>query len=79
MKYSGMLLKKDKYGFSFAKAGVMATDKLKPCLVCKKPTAFVEVCSEGYQCSEECTEEFYKELDVTVESMDREEVLNCQQ
>ena len=34
----------------------------KPCLSCQKPTVFVEMCSHGHFCSDECTNTFYKEL-----------------
>lgn len=31
----------------------------KPCLECREPTHFVEICSEGHFCSDECLNKFY--------------------
>lgn len=34
----------------------------RPCLICKEPTEFVDFCSEGRFCSDECQRSFYDRL-----------------
>lgn len=33
--------------------------QLKPCMMCKKETQYIDFLSEGYVCSKECMDEFY--------------------
>lgn len=35
--------------------------QLKPCMVCGKLTNQIEVCSEGYLCSDECNKKWYQD------------------
>ena len=41
--------------------GIIKGKKLVPCGICGEPTVFIDLYSEGYFCSEECVEKFYKE------------------
>lgn len=52
----------DQYGFQFVKNGIMIGTKEKRCMVCGSPTKYIEVCSEAHFCSDECVDEFYKQV-----------------
>jgi hypothetical protein len=39
---------------------ILVSDKEEGCMVCRKPTRFIDVISEGYVCSPECKKEWYK-------------------
>lgn len=42
--------------------GIIHCASSLPCLICGKPTAFVEICSEGRFCSDKCLKEFYNKM-----------------
>jgi hypothetical protein len=48
----------------------MKSEELKSCMHCGKPTYFIEVCSEGRLCSDECEKAWYKEYSENVGYMD---------
>lgn len=55
-------IKTDEQGYQFVKTGIMITAEEKPCLICKSPTKYIEVCSEAHLCSDECVKTFYKQV-----------------
>lgn len=59
----------DEYGYQFVKNGIMMGSEEKHCLICGRPTRFIEVCSEAYFCSDECVREFDKQVSDTVRAM----------
>ena len=40
--------------------GIIKGKNPVPCGICGELTLFIDLCSEGHFCSEECLEEFYK-------------------
>ena len=60
-------IKTDQYGFSFIKNGIMIGIDEKPCLTCGCPSKYIEVCSEGHVCSDECVSDFYRQVDKMTE------------
>jgi len=59
MKYS------DKYKYAEARDIIrddhlLVSNKKQGCMICHHPTKFIDYLSEGYLCSEECNEAFYK-------------------
>lgn len=70
MKFEKYEIKKDEYGFEFAKNNIMKGTKELCCLQCGKPTKFIEVCSEGHFCSDECVADWYKEYNQWANSME---------
>lgn len=40
----------------------MISNEEKSCLVCGSLSKYIEVCSEAHFCSDECVEEFYKQV-----------------
>ena len=40
----------------------MITSGEKPCLICKRLSKYIEVCSEAHFCSDECVKVFYKQV-----------------
>lgn len=69
MKFEEYELKTDQYGFQFAKSDIMLGKNEHPCMICKSPTKFIEVCSEGYFCSDECVRVFDKMYFEALENM----------
>ncbi len=69
MKFDEYELEIDQYGFYFAKNGIMQVSKEHPCMICGRPTKFIEVCSEGYFCSDECVKAFDKMYFEALENM----------
>lgn len=43
--------------------------QLKPCMVCGQLTNQIEVCSEGYLCSDECNKKWYQDYDDYLKSV----------
>lgn len=41
--------------------GIIVGSKEKPCLVCGKPTKYIDIFSEAHFCSKECFDKFYEE------------------
>lgn len=39
---------------------MLKCDELKPCIMCKTPTMFIDYCAEARMCSSECYKEFAK-------------------
>ena len=60
MKSIDYPIKTTERGFKYVTNGIMVSDETKMCLTCKKPTNFIEVCSEQYFCSDECINKFYE-------------------
>lgn len=53
----------DKQGDMRVRNGeVLVGKELRPCIMCGEPTKFVEICSEGCFCSDECMDRFYERL-----------------
>lgn len=53
----------DKYGFKFIdEHSIMLGSKINGCMVCGGTTEYIDICSEGYVCSTECQEEFYRQF-----------------
>ena len=44
-----------------ADEGILKGKHPVPCGICGEPTIFIDLCSEGAFCSEECMEEFYRQ------------------
>lgn len=44
------------------KEGILIGDLELKCLICGKPTKYIDIYSEGRFCSDECLEEFYSNL-----------------
>jgi hypothetical protein len=44
------------------------------CIICGEPTSFIEVCSEANFCSDECENQFYKELTEWQHKFENEEL-----
>ena len=42
--------------------GLIKSNELKGCWICKSPTPFIEFCSEVHICSEDCMEKLNKKL-----------------
>ena len=40
--------------------GILRGKNPVPCTICKEPTIFIDLCSEGPFCSDECMAEFYQ-------------------
>lgn len=40
----------------------MITSEERPCLICKRLSKYIEVCSEVHFCSDECVKVFYKQV-----------------
>jgi len=71
MKFEEYKVITDQHGFKFAKNGIMVGDEERACMVCLRPTKFIEVCSEVNLCSDECVEAFYRmSNDAVSESME---------
>lgn len=66
-------IKTDEYGFQFVKDSVMIGTYDKPCMLCGKPTKYIEVFTEQHFCSDECVDRFYREMD---KKMQFEEEMN---
>lgn len=63
MKFTDHPSIRDSQGHSRVRNGeVLVCDDYKPCIMCGEPSSFVEICSEGRFCSDECLEEFYEEF-----------------
>lgn len=62
MKFSDYQIITDELGFQFVKDNVMVTDQEVGCLMCGRPTRYVEVISEAYFCSDECVKAFYRQM-----------------
>lgn len=58
MKFDEYKLITDKYGYKFAKNGIMLCEKECGCLMYHTPTKFIEVCSNAHFCSDECVQAF---------------------
>lgn len=69
MKFEKYKLLKDKYGFEFAKNGIMLGSKSLRCLQCGEFTKFIEVCSEAHFCSDECVSKWYEHYDNLIANM----------
>lgn len=41
---------------------IIKSDNIKPCLICKELTPYIEVFSESHFCSEECVDKFYEQV-----------------
>jgi hypothetical protein len=41
------------------KFSLIKGEELKPCMICKELTPYIEVCAEARMCSKECYDEFY--------------------
>lgn len=54
-------------------ATYLISKEVKSCSKCGKETNLIEVCSEAYFCGDDCTKEFYKELDSGVASISEQE------
>jgi len=67
MKFENYEIKKDSYGFKFAKNDIMKSKNEKPCIQCGKLTKFIEVCSEAHMCSDECVSEWYKKYNKLIQ------------
>ncbi len=52
---------------------VLISDHTKCCMVCQTPTRCIDICNEGYLCSEECTKQWYDEFDAHLEAMQKKE------
>lgn len=55
-------IKTDEQDCQYVKTGIMITSEEKPCLICKRLSKYIEVCSEAYFCSDECIKAFYKQV-----------------
>lgn len=51
-----------KIGQRYGASSDLLCGNVRPCLICKRQTRFVEIFSEAHFCSEECLNEFYNEL-----------------
>ena len=49
----------DELGYKFIKSNVMISDTQGYCLMCGKPSHYIEVNAEAYFCSDECEDAFY--------------------
>ena len=70
MRFEDYELKTDQYGFQFAKDDIMLGKDESICFICGSPTKFIEVCSEGHFCSDECVDKFYKQYQETLAKME---------
>lgn len=70
MKYENYRLTKDNLGYEFATPGVMKGSKKQACMHCGNLTEFIDVCSEGHICSDECMDAWYKMFSEMVNSME---------
>lgn len=53
----------DKHGSMRVRNGeVLVCKELRPCIMCGELTEFVEICSEGRFCSDECMDRFCERL-----------------
>lgn len=52
---------------------ILTGDKEYGCLQCGDLTKFIEICCEGYFCSRECIDAWYKAYDEHCQAMEREE------
>ena len=67
MKFEEYPVKIDSHGIPFAKEDdIMIGRTEQPCLNCGKPTKYIELTSEGHFCSDECVDEFYRNLFATL-------------
>lgn len=41
----------------------MISSRSEPCMICKEPTVFIDYCSEGRLCSDECDSVFYSKVE----------------
>ena len=73
MKFKDYKLKTDKYGLKWATDEVILGDKECECFICHEPTKFVELNAEAHFCSDECVDEFYKQM---FEAMRKSETKN---
>ena len=44
------------------------------CLICGKPTPYVEICSEAHFCCQECMDKFYNAFNKTITQYFEDEV-----
>ena len=72
MRFEEYELKADRYGFQFAKNDIMLGKEENHCMICGRPTKFIEVCSEAYFCSDECVRAFDKMYFEALEQMGEE-------
>lgn len=72
MRFEEYELKTDRYGFQFAKNDIMLGKEENHCIICGRPTKFIEVCSEAYFCSDECVRAFDKMYFEALEQMGEE-------
>lgn len=62
MKFINYPVQVDAKSQYWIKPDIMVTETTKMCLTCCRPTVYLEVCSESYFCSDECVDEFYKQV-----------------
>lgn len=63
MKFRDHKQTPDKQGDMRVRDGqVLVCEQTRPCIMCGEPTEFVEICSEGHFCSDECMDEFYERM-----------------
>ena len=75
MKFRNHIQKPDRQGDMRVRNGeVLVCKEIKPCIMCGEPTNFVEICSEGRFCSDECMDKFYERLAENEEARAAEDV-----
>lgn len=57
-------------GIVYVRDDILKAKDVKACMQCGCPTIYVEVCSEGHCCSDECKKAWYEEFQKTVREME---------
>jgi hypothetical protein len=68
--FSRVRFKNDSYGFKFAKNNIMKSKTLGICMQCGKLTNFIEICSEGRLCSDECENAWYDRYNKSISNLE---------
>jgi hypothetical protein len=53
---------------------LLKSKETKPCMMCKEPTHYIDIASEGRSCSTECNDTFYKWYKEWVSNSNEEEI-----
>lgn len=70
MKFEEYPVTTDAQGFRWVKNGIMVGSTEWGCMTCGRPTKYIEICSEGHFCSDECVDKFYSQQDRLFEQDD---------